>query len=112
MSDVRLNPEKLGGAIETLETIFGPKCLEKIEERAIMVKNSADSSYKEDLIKCEKVNEANYNTTLPLVRGVRDVLGEIKEVAEYLAKRTLETTKQREAEGTIEQMDAVSALRG
>lgn len=111
MADLKLNPQKIAEAIETLESVFGEKSLGKIEERAIMVKASPDSSYKDDLIRCERVNEQNFNSTLPLVRAVRDNFGEIKEVAEILAKRQLETTKAREAEASIEQMDPVAALR-
>lgn len=111
MSDLRLNPEKISEAIETLEACLGEKSLEKIEERAGLVKSLSNSAYKDDLIRCEKVNEENYNNTLPLVRAVRDGFSEVKEVAEILAKRQLETTKAREADGNIESIDAVSALR-
>jgi len=111
MADLKLNPVKIAEAIETIETYLGEKSLEQIEERAVIVKSASESSYKEDLIRCEKVNEENYNNSLPLVKAVRDCFTEIKEVAETLAKRQLETTKAREADGHVEAIDAVSALR-
>ena len=112
MSDMmKLNPEKIAEAIDIIEAAIGEKSLEKIQERAVIVKSAADSSYKDDLIRCEKVNEQNYNATLPLVRTVRENFLEVKGVAEALSKRQLQTTKSREADVTINRMDAVSALR-
>ena len=111
MADMKLNPEKIGNAIEILEKVLGEKSLQNIQERAVIVKSASQSAYKEDLIRCEKVNEANYNNTLPLVRTVRDIFSEIDAVANFLAKRDLETTKARDAAATVEAIDAVSALR-
>lgn len=112
MSDIKLNPEKIANAILTLEKVLGAESLSSIEERAVLVKGASQSSYKEDLIRCEKVNEQNYNSGIPLMTGVRDSFSSIKEVAEILAKRDLETTKTRENDGSgVNVVDAVSALR-
>lgn len=111
MSNLRLNPTRLADAIATLDNCFNVEAKRALEDRAAIVKSMPESAYKEELIRCERTNEQNYNSVLPSVRTLIANISEIKSVAEALAKRDLETTKSREAQAQSEEIDAVSALR-
>lgn len=111
MSDLKLNPQRLADAIIVLESCFDQEAKKALEERATIVMGSADSAYKDELIRCERANEENYNSMLPSIRQLRESLNNAKEVAEILAKREIETTKTREAQATVEVADPVGALR-
>lgn len=111
MADLKLNPQRLAEAIVVLETCFDKKAKEALEERAGIVMAMPDSAYKEELMRCERTNEANYNSMLPSIRALRESVNNVKEVAEALAKRDLETTKAREAQANVEVADPVGALR-
>lgn len=111
MADLRLNPQRLAEAIVVLETCFDKKAKEALEARAAVVMSMPESKYKEELMRCERTNEANYNSMLPSIRSLRESVNNVKEVAEALAKRDLETTKAREAQENVEVADPVAALR-
>ena len=111
MADLKLNPQRLAEAIVVLETCFDKKAKEALEERAGIVMAMPDSAYKEELMRCERTNEANYNSMLPSIRALRESVNNVKEVAEALAKRDLETTNAREAHANVEVADPVGALR-
>lgn len=111
MSDLRLNPARLAEAVVEIEQRFDVKAKEALEERAGMVVSMPESAYREELIRCEKVNEQNYNSFLNSVRVLRDSIMSVKELAEALSKRDIEATKVRESQNSAEVVDAVSALR-
>lgn len=111
MGALKLNPQRLADAIVRLEKCFDVDAKQALEERAALVMSLPDSAYKEELIRCEKVNEQNYNSILPSIRNLRESVNDVKELAEALAKRDIETTKAREAQATVEVTDSVSALR-
>lgn len=111
MSDLKLNPQRLAEAITIIENCFDKKAKEGLEARASMIMAMPDSTYKEELLRCEAANEANYNSMLTSVRALRESVNNVKEVAEHLAKRDLETTKTRESDNSVEVADPVAALR-
>lgn len=111
MADLKLNPQRLAEAILVLEECFDKDAKQALEERAGIVMAMPDSAYKEELMRCERTNEANYNSMLPSIRALRESVNNVKEVAEALAKRDLETTKAREAQANVEVADPVGALR-
>lgn len=111
MSTMRLNPQRLADAVAILQQCFDKDAKDAIEARAGIVLNMSESAYKDELIKCERVNEANYNSILPSIQTLMTSANELKEVAEIMAKREIETTKVREAQAQAEVIDAVSSLR-
>lgn len=111
MSTMKLNPQRLADSIAILQQCFDVDAKTSIETRAGIVFGMPDSSYKEELIRCEKTNEANYNSILPSIQTLITSANELKEVAEIMAKREIETTKVREAQAQAEAVDAVSSLR-
>ena len=111
MSNLRLNPTRLADAVARLDACFNTEAKRALEDRAVVVKNMPSSAYKDELIRCERTNEQNFNSVLPSVRTLIANINEIKSVAEALAKRELETTKSREAQASSEAIDAVSSLR-
>lgn len=111
MPDLKLNPNRIADAMEKLETCFDSVAKSALDGRAQMIIGMPESKYKEELMRCERTNEANYNSILPSVRNLRASLNDVKEVAEALAKRELETTKARESQSKVEVTDAVAALR-
>lgn len=111
MSAMKLNPQRLAEAIAIIQECFDKEAKAAIESRAGIVLAMSDSAYKEELVRCERVNEQNYNSILPSTQNLVASVNEIKEVAEIMAKREIETTKAREAQAQAEVVDAVSSLR-
>ena len=111
MADLKLNPQRLADAIIVVQECFDKEAKAALEARAQMVFSMPDNQQKQELIKCEKVNEENYNSFLDCIRKFRDSLSSVQGLAETLAKREIETTKAREFAQGNAAIDAVSALR-
>lgn len=111
MSGLKLDAKALAEAQVSLETTFGAKYVETLEERSSQIAKIEGNKYREEILACEKVNEANYNAFLEAVRNVRDNLMSIEEVAKALAAREIETTKDMGIDGSMEMIESSGLVR-
>lgn len=111
MADIILDAKRLAEAQLTLETMFGPTYIKGLEERFDSLQTLPPSKYIDEIIKCEKANEINYNNTLPAIRTLRDNLMEVEEVAKILNTRDVEMTQDMGIENNVEAMETSGLVR-